>query len=166
VLAASAGNEALALLDDPDNVDLVVTAIRLSGADGIEIARRARTHGKAVPVVFASGSGDRLADATAPAPYRRLAKPYSMEGLRAAVDELLDKRDDSAVMNGRNGEMASMNQAMNFAEIFSRLARDGSSEETTLLGRYQCPPCQGKGGRRRPLGSPRQDYGDRRRVER
>jgi hypothetical protein len=31
-------------------------------------------------------------------------------------------------------EIASMNQALNFAEVFSRLARDGLSEETTPLG--------------------------------
>ena len=93
VLATPSGSEALELLDEPDHVDLVVTAIMLSGVDGIEIARRARTHGEAVPIVFASGHSDRLASATAPAPYRRLGKPYSMEALRAAVDELLDQHE-------------------------------------------------------------------------
>ena len=93
VMVAPNGSRALGLLDDPDHVDLVVTAIMLSGADGIEIARSARTHGKAVPIVFESGHSSRLADASAPAPFRRLAKPYNMEALRAAVDELLDHHD-------------------------------------------------------------------------
>jgi two-component system OmpR family response regulator len=65
VLAAPDGSGALELLDDPDNVDLVVTAIMLAGADGIEIAWHAHTDGHAVPV---------------------------MEALRAAVEELLDQR--------------------------------------------------------------------------
>ena len=63
VLATPSGSEALEFLDDPGDVDLVVTAIMLSGADGIEIARSARTHGEAVPVVFASGHSSRLASA-------------------------------------------------------------------------------------------------------
>jgi CheY-like chemotaxis protein len=93
VMAVPDGTGALELLNDPDDVDLVVTAIMLSGADGIEIARSARTDGKAVPVVFESGHGDRLATAAAPAPFRRLSKPYSMEALRAAVDDLLDHHE-------------------------------------------------------------------------
>jgi DNA-binding response OmpR family regulator len=96
VLAASDGSKALELLDEPDDVDLVVTAIVLAGADGIEIAWRARTGGQAVPVVFASGHGDRLATATSPAPNRRIAKPYTMEVLRAAVEELLEQREGEA----------------------------------------------------------------------
>jgi DNA-binding response OmpR family regulator len=96
VMVTSDGSGALALLDDPDDVDLVVTAIVLSGADGIEIARSARTRGKAVPVVFESGHSSRLATAAAPAPFRRLAKPYSMDALRAAVDELLDQEGGQA----------------------------------------------------------------------
>jgi CheY-like chemotaxis protein len=59
------------MLNDPDDVDLVVTAIMLSGADDIEIARNARKHGKAVPVAFESGHSGRLAAATAPAAFRR-----------------------------------------------------------------------------------------------
>jgi DNA-binding LytR/AlgR family response regulator len=92
VMAAPDGTGALELLDEPDHVDLVVTAIVLSGADGIEIAHSARTHGKAVPVVFESGHSGRLAAAAAPAPFRRLAKPYNMDVLRAAVEELLNQR--------------------------------------------------------------------------
>ena len=93
VMETPEGTEALELLDYPDDVDLVVTSIMLSGADGIKIARRANADGKTVPVVFESGHSGRLATAAAPAPFRRLAKPYSMEALRAAVDDLLDHRE-------------------------------------------------------------------------
>jgi mannose-6-phosphate isomerase-like protein (cupin superfamily) len=39
-----------------------------------------------------------------------------------------------------------MNQAMNFAEVFTRLARDGSGEETTLLGGINVRLVRVKGG--------------------
>ena len=90
VVEAGDGIEALNLLEYPDEIDLVVTSLGTAGADGMEVARRARTHGSPVPVVFVSGRNDLpQAQAHPPARSRRLAKPFSMTDLRKAVDDLL-----------------------------------------------------------------------------
>ena len=91
---APTGDRALDLLDEPDNIHLIVTSIQLAGTDGIEIAQRARTHGAPIPVVFASGSGDRLVDASAPGGMRRLHKPYTIAQLHEAIVGLLTETHD------------------------------------------------------------------------
>ena len=58
VLEAGDGIEALHLLDYPDEIDLIITSLGIEGVDGMEVARRARTHGEPVPVVFVSGRSD------------------------------------------------------------------------------------------------------------
>ena len=87
---AETGSMALHLLDYPDDIDLIVTSLGIAGADGMEVASQARTHGQPVPVVFASGRHD-LSSAQAPYPARslRLSKPYDMVDLRKAIDDLL-----------------------------------------------------------------------------
>ena len=92
VLEAETGIDALNLLDYPDDIDLVVTSLGTAGADGLEVARQARTHGHPVPTVFVSGRSDLPeAEAHPPARSRRLAKPFSMTDLRKAIDDLLNR---------------------------------------------------------------------------
>ena len=90
VVEAGDGIQALNLLDYPDDIDLVVTSLGTAGVDGLEVARRARTHGHPVPVVFVSGRNDLpQAEAHPPARSRRLAKPFTTAALRQAIDDLL-----------------------------------------------------------------------------
>jgi DNA-binding response OmpR family regulator len=92
VLEAKDGIEALNLLDYPDDIDLVVTSLGTAGADGMEVARRARTHGSPVPVVFASGRHDLSeAEAQPPARSQRLSKPFTSAALREAINNLLER---------------------------------------------------------------------------
>ena len=52
VLQANRGDMALELLDVPDNIDLMITSIRLDGINGLDLARRACTHGGISPGGF------------------------------------------------------------------------------------------------------------------
>jgi CheY-like chemotaxis protein len=91
VLTAEDGTQALHLLDHPDEIDLIITSLGIDGADGFELARKAKTHGQPVPVVFTSGRSDLpLATAHPPARSHRLEKPYNLTDLRKAIDDLLD----------------------------------------------------------------------------
>jgi CheY-like chemotaxis protein len=90
VVEARNGIEALDLLDYPDDIDLVVTSLGTAGADGMEVARQARTHGHPVPTVFVSGRSDLPeAEAHPPAQSQRLSKPFTTAALRSAIDDLL-----------------------------------------------------------------------------
>ena len=89
VLEAPSGVEACRLIDNPDQVDLVVTDLNMPEADGIAVARKARARAPDVPVLFVSARSDLLKSLSAPRPYRYLAKPFSMAQFSAAVDELL-----------------------------------------------------------------------------
>ena len=90
VFEAGNGLDALHLLDYPDEIDVVVTSLGTRGADGLEVARKARTHGEPVPVVFVSGRNDLPeAHAHPPARSHRLAKPFTVGALCNAIEDLL-----------------------------------------------------------------------------
>jgi CheY-like chemotaxis protein len=95
VLEACDGVEALRLINDPDNIDLVVTDLNMPGCDGAEVAKRARERHPTVPVLFVSGRSDLIAASGAPAPYGSLPKPFTMTELERAVGSLLVPALDS-----------------------------------------------------------------------
>jgi CheY-like chemotaxis protein len=76
-------DHAIALLGREEEVDLVLTDLRLSGRrSGLDLARAAKNRG--VPVLFATGH-DLPDDAQAVA-VGRLIKPYSERQLKNALD--------------------------------------------------------------------------------
>ena len=61
VLEAATGDEALRLLLDPDNIDLVVTDIQMPGrTDGNGVAAAARARHPDIPVVYMTGNPTSL----------------------------------------------------------------------------------------------------------
>ena len=65
VIEATDGSEMLAYLDNiyrkPSRivpVDLIVTDVRMPGADGLEVLRRARLHDTRIPVILMTGFPD------------------------------------------------------------------------------------------------------------
>jgi len=87
VTHASDGDEALAILRDNSEFDLLFTDIRMPGAtDGWELAREARQLIPGLKVIYATGLGDAgegLGDGEC---YVR--KPYNHKDLRKALDTL------------------------------------------------------------------------------
>lgn len=91
VLEACSGDEAMALLEQHGDFDLLLTDVHMPGRfDGIEVARRARVRQPDLPVVFATGRPDTLrAFGTLGSREMLLAKPFSpLEALRT-VERLL-----------------------------------------------------------------------------
>lgn len=95
-LEAATGNEALRLIDDPDDVGLLVTDLHLPGPSGVAVAQHIRALHPSVPVLFISARPDLLKSLEAPIPYRSLTKPFTMEQLSIAVEELLGASDQHA----------------------------------------------------------------------
>jgi two-component system, cell cycle response regulator CpdR len=90
VCVAFDGSAALAELSDTANqFDLVVTDIRLPGADGWAIARRARETNPQVPILYISGhkAADHAVEGVPNS--KLLAKPFAPEALISAVSEAL-----------------------------------------------------------------------------
>jgi DNA-binding response OmpR family regulator len=89
VIEAATGTEAVRLMVEQDQIDLVVTDLHLPGADGFEVAAYARAHNPGVPVLFISAHGYLLSALPIPPPCSRLPKPFSMDALGLAVSGLL-----------------------------------------------------------------------------
>jgi CheY-like chemotaxis protein len=87
VTAASDGDEALAILREDSEFQLLFTDIRMPGsADGWELARQAKELIPGLRVIYATGmgdAGDGLGDGEC---YVR--KPYNLKDLRKALNKL------------------------------------------------------------------------------
>src|SRR5919108_2214499 len=97
---ASDGAEALARLNGNGHPDAVVLDILMPGIDGLEVCRRIRRSGNAVPVLMLTARdavGDRVEGLDAGAD-DYLVKPFALEELLARVRALL--RRGSASVDG------------------------------------------------------------------
>ena len=61
VLEAGSGGAALELLEHSVNVDLMLIDFAMPGMSGAEVARRAHTTRRALPILFVTGYADRAA---------------------------------------------------------------------------------------------------------
>lgn len=89
-LTASSADEAIKLMD-VESPDLVVTDLRMPGTDGMAVARRAREHVPAIPVVVMTvyhtpETGRRAEEAGATI---HLAKPFASADFVSAVQRAL-----------------------------------------------------------------------------
>ncbi|WP_085316199.1 PAS domain-containing hybrid sensor histidine kinase/response regulator [Derxia lacustris] len=87
VLAAGAGDAALALVDAGVPIDLLVSDIGLPGLDGHQLAAEVRQRRPGLPVLLMTGYAER-AEAL-PARCEIIAKPFDAERLAAQVRRLL-----------------------------------------------------------------------------
>lgn len=92
-LIASNGREALSMIRDED-VDLVLTDVNMPDMDGLELINELRGREPPLPIIVMSGGGrfDKsllLQSATVLGAVVSLAKPFSFEDLKAAVEGAL-----------------------------------------------------------------------------
>lgn len=86
---ASGGEDALEVIAD-EEVDVVVTDLRMPGMDGYELIRRLTARYPALPVIAASGVADGRTDEALDAGAQTfLAKPFTTETLQAALNDAL-----------------------------------------------------------------------------
>jgi two-component system cell cycle sensor histidine kinase/response regulator CckA len=89
VLEAADGEQAIALLQDHDEVDVLITDMVMPGMDGATLARLVRQEYPSIRVILMSGySEDIASDDLADSPdVLFLAKPFSLDALAAKVAE-------------------------------------------------------------------------------
>ncbi|HZP98282.1 MAG TPA: response regulator [Reyranella sp.] len=86
VIAASSGEEALALLDATADVDLLFVDVSMPGIGGVEVAGRALRSRPQLKVLFASGNFDSGALSGAA---QFIVKPYRKKDLAEKLNEVL-----------------------------------------------------------------------------
>ncbi|MBV9783295.1 MAG: response regulator [Acidisphaera sp.] len=89
VSEAASGDEALALLEEEDGIELLLTDIQLPGTlDGIGLARAARKRAPDLPVIYVTGRPDALEAAGGSGRDVFISKPYLPSEVCAAARRL------------------------------------------------------------------------------
>ena len=89
-LAAASAAEALALLQEGEEVDVVFSDVVMPGSiSGIELAETLRAHHPEVAVILATGYSEHLVRQGPPRGVRMLTKPYMLDDLAAALQRAL-----------------------------------------------------------------------------
>ncbi len=88
-VAAGSGSEALALLDENRDFDLVITDVMMPEMTGTELASAIRRRGLTVPILFVTGYVGEAGDADDLAEGDLLRKPFTVAVLAEAVENAL-----------------------------------------------------------------------------
>lgn len=92
VIEAASADEALAVLEEADNVEVLFTDIRMPGSmDGLKLAEVVHERWPGIRILLTSGD-TRPSRADIPDDGRFLAKPYRFESLSRELTTLLDSR--------------------------------------------------------------------------
>jgi CheY-like chemotaxis protein len=83
ITVAASGEDALAVLRDDSDFDLLLTDHMMPGMSGVQLAAQARELHKSLPILIASGFAEL--DETAGMTWPRLRKPYSLNDLATAL---------------------------------------------------------------------------------
>jgi len=94
VAMASSGEEALAVLDEDDNIDLVILDIMLPGISGIDTLRALRISNPSLPVIIitAFSSIDGAIEAMKHGAFHYIPKPFKNEEVILTVNKALEQR--------------------------------------------------------------------------
>jgi two-component system, cell cycle sensor histidine kinase and response regulator CckA len=94
IVEAASGPEALALVEDTNTIDVLITDEMMPGMQGHELARRFRTRNPDLKVLYITGFADRLFDAKEQMwkSEAYLDKPFTRDGLRQALAQVAFSR--------------------------------------------------------------------------
>jgi signal transduction histidine kinase/DNA-binding response OmpR family regulator len=93
VMTASDDEEAIAVLDQHE-VDIVLSQIKMPGAEGLQFLRRSKQIAPHAEVVIATASGelDSAAEAVKSGAFGYIQRPYGMNDLVATLERALERR--------------------------------------------------------------------------
>ena len=95
-LEAPDGPSALAVLQSPQQIDLLVSDIGLPGLDGRQVVDAARDVRPTLKVLFMTGYAERatLADGSLEAGMEMIVKPFSIGELEQTLSDVLERSTD------------------------------------------------------------------------
>ena len=141
VTPAKSGEEALALLEQRA-FDLMLSDIRMSGVDGMELLRRAREINACMPVIMltAFGSVSTAVDALKLGAFDYLTKPFKVDELMNTVRRALEYnralQENAALKaqlatDNRMGDMVAESPSMK--KVCEMIRRVGPTDATVLI---------------------------------
>ncbi len=142
VVQAASGAEAIAQLAD---VDVVITDLRMPGADGMEVLRTAAKSFPQVPVIMitAYGSVGQAVEAIKAGAFDYIEKPFEQDSIRTIVEkaigqaaanrmaprQTLDPASDSEV----SGRFGLVGQSLEIQNIFAVIEKVADTPSTVLI---------------------------------
>lgn len=95
VLTAENGERAMSAIDDGPDLDLVITDLKMPGADGLALLRHLKQAGREVPLVMitAYGSIEKAVEAMKGGAADFITKPFNKDVIRHVVHKLLKAED-------------------------------------------------------------------------
>jgi len=141
VVQAASGLEAIDHLAD---VDVVITDLRMPGADGMEVLRTATRNHPHVPVIMitAYGSVGQAVEAIKAGAFDYIEKPFEQDSIRAIVEKAIGQAAESVIRTKPLVRQAGNGRSLTRPSPRSR--RWGGSGSTLASGRT-CGADTGRG---------------------
>jgi PAS domain S-box-containing protein len=102
VITAQGGEQAIEVMDrNGDQVEAIITDLRMPEMNGFDLIRRLRPRFPNVPIIAASGMADgRTDDAVQAGAQTFLAKPFTAEKLQGTLQDVMYEDEDAASVEG------------------------------------------------------------------
>jgi DNA-binding NtrC family response regulator len=141
VLTATSGEEAIHLLNSED-IDVVVTDLKMEGIDGIGVLRHAlsMSPSPAVIILTAHGTIESAVDALKEGAFDYLTKPVNVKELRVLVDKAAEHRrllrenfELRAQIDKRFGIEGMVGESPDMQQLYQTIRQVGPTKATVLV---------------------------------
>jgi len=141
LLAASSGEQAIHILNNED-VDVIVTDLKMDGIDGIGVLRHAQSLSPtpATIILTAHGTIESAVDALKEGAYNYMTKPVNVKELRAQVDKAAEHRslvrenhELRQVIDKRFGIEGMVGDSPEMQRIYTMIRQVGPTKATVLV---------------------------------
>jgi DNA-binding NtrC family response regulator len=146
LISAHSGEEALTLLENDPDVDLIIMDIRMGGISGLEVLKRLRNkEASRQPIVIimtAFSTADVAIEATKLGAYDYVIKPFDVEKMKGLVDEALHARaamsrvvrlEDNLQESSAADEDAIIGRHRSMQEVYKLIGRVAPTDATVLI---------------------------------
>jgi Nif-specific regulatory protein len=137
VVQAANGHEAIERLAD---VDVVITDLRMPGADGMEVLRTASRNHPHVPVIMitAYGSVGQAVEAIKAGAFDYIEKPFEQESIKVIVDKAIgqasaNKLAPRQTLYAEIGKFGLIGQSPEMQSIFAVIEKVADTPSTVLI---------------------------------
>ena len=139
VVQAASGLEAIDRLAD---VDVVITDLRMPGADGMEVLRSAAKHHPHTPVIMitAYGSVGQAVEAIKAGAFDYIEKPFEQDAIRVIVDKAIGQAaanklspQPTLYTQSENGRFGLVGQSTEMHSIFAVIDKVADTPSTVLI---------------------------------
>lgn len=124
------------LFDYPDNpCSLLLLDIEMRGINGMELAKRLRSDGDMLPIIFITGYSDYISDGYDVEALHYLLKPLNDEKLYAVLDKYISRhsvRAEEILITGADGSMHISADRILYIEAFGRKTQIHLSDKTVI----------------------------------